>query len=239
MGIIILRYYLSLKKICPSVKVLYFIFFPLLLQAQKDLNLTQLLPESNQKIVRYQPFIFKAKIENAGAITVPTKNIMEVSIQLFGNIVYSAIIPHPNLAPGDSLFFTDEIAFNFSAEYHGEQFCSSVTLINNVDPTPNDQSDCKMVDLLLYPTATGDIGEETENLSIYPNPSNGNFTISQTLSNYQKQDINIFDEFGRSIYAKKGISKTEHIDLTNLTKGFYYISISDNNSLITKKIIIE
>ncbi len=239
MGIIAHSLYKLFKHICPDCKVLICLFFPVFLYSQKDLKLTLLSPDTNKVIIRYHPFIYKVKISNVGNINVLPNDLMEVNIQLFGNNVYTAIVPHSTILPGDSLIFSDIISFNFSAEYHGEQFCSGVGIQNNIDPTPLDQFDCHQIDLLLYPTAVVNVNEGLNNLSIFPNPSNGKFAVLGAYPENDYPDLNIFDSVGRCIYTQKAISAYQDIDISSMPKGLYFISISDHNNLITKKIIVE
>jgi hypothetical protein len=97
-----------------------------------------------------------------------------------------------------------------------------------------------------FTTTSGRAGDHTDNnptVEIYPNPSQGYFTL--TLQNYENVPLNVsvFDGLGKLV-AQPTITITEGqneipIDLTNLTKGVYYLHLSVGESNIHSKIVIE
>ncbi|MEO8760896.1 MAG: LamG-like jellyroll fold domain-containing protein [Bacteroidia bacterium] len=73
--------------------------------------------------------------------------------------------------------------------------------------------------------------------SIYPNPSNGIFSI--TLEN-KILNIEIRNILGERIYTKQISSNDNHIDLSGNPKGVYFYQATDEHSNITTgKIILE
>jgi hypothetical protein len=75
-----------------------------------------------------------------------------------------------------------------------------------------------------------------DNVSIYPNPSNGIINIEFT--NNQNSGLIIRDAFGK-VVLKKNISSTSSIDLTSFSKGLYMIEITSNNQSIIKKLSLK
>jgi len=79
------------------------------------------------------------------------------------------------------------------------------------------------------------------NVSIYPNPSNGNFIIS--LSNISEQvSVQVVDMQGRLIYSQiEGlkVGKENVISLDNVERGVYLISVSSNKGRYTQSIVIQ
>ncbi|HXD91579.1 MAG TPA: T9SS type A sorting domain-containing protein [Bacteroidia bacterium] len=84
-------------------------------------------------------------------------------------------------------------------------------------------------------TASIQKNKAQQTVSIYPNPAQNNFTI-QTSSN-DKQLVNIFDVTGKQVLTQT-INGTTSIDASNLSAGVYNISISGNQSVINKKLVI-
>ena len=78
-------------------------------------------------------------------------------------------------------------------------------------------------------------------IAIYPNPTNGLFTID-TNGLYQLENIKIYSIDGKQVYDNNFYveqSKKE-IDLSNQTKGLYFVEItSKNKSKVIRKLIIE
>lgn len=79
-------------------------------------------------------------------------------------------------------------------------------------------------------------------LSIYPNPSKGNFNIqfNNTTSNEIKVDV--YDMRGRTIFENKYSNQAtfnENIQLNNAQAGVYLVSVTDGNQKIVKRIVIE
>ena len=79
---------------------------------------------------------------------------------------------------------------------------------------------------------------------IYPNPNNGNFTLSYFSNNSSKVNINLIDINGQvkllldNVDVISGNNQIP-IDNSNLTTGYYYVIIKDKNETITVPFIIE
>jgi hypothetical protein len=71
-------------------------------------------------------------------------------------------------------------------------------------------------------------------VTIYPNPSNGRFTISGE-GEYNAQ---IVDVSGKVVYESK-IAETETINLQAFGKGVYFVKLIQNQNSITKTVVIN
>ena len=78
-----------------------------------------------------------------------------------------------------------------------------------------------------------------EVLSIYPNPTNSNITIDLGKNITDNATIEIIDLLGKKLYVKEVSTKTNKINLEGFTNGIYIVKFSNNNGIITKKIIKE
>ena len=84
---------------------------------------------------------------------------------------------------------------------------------------------------------TTGLTEEKENIaSVYPNPSNGLFTIE--LSTKEKQNLQLFDMAGNVVLSQAIENGKATIDANNLAAGIYNISIKGNDSVSNKKLVI-
>ncbi|MFI5141485.1 MAG: T9SS type A sorting domain-containing protein, partial [Bacteroidia bacterium] len=71
--------------------------------------------------------------------------------------------------------------------------------------------------------------------SIYPNPTNSNFTIELNTSN--KQTLQIFDVNGKMILTQTINAKT-NIDASNLAVGVYNLSLISTSGVANKRLVI-
>ena len=79
-----------------------------------------------------------------------------------------------------------------------------------------------------------DINNYTTNFEVFPNPSNGIFTIQNTFD--QKDfSVEIYDILGKKIMQQKD---SNEIDLSSSPKGIYLLKIREGNEIYTKKIIV-
>jgi len=76
-------------------------------------------------------------------------------------------------------------------------------------------------------------------LSVYPNPSTGLLNINFENESVIPESISVFDMIGKKVFDEKGISSTTTLDLTDLKKGIYLVSIKTKTDNYTRKIVIE
>tara|TARA_B100000809_G_C15129820_1_gene527851 strand:- start:1307 stop:3595 length:2289 start_codon:yes stop_codon:yes gene_type:complete len=78
----------------------------------------------------------------------------------------------------------------------------------------------------------------TSSFQIYPNPSSGIFTIKRNQNT--SSNIVIYDLLGKEVYLKNNETNKEiQLDLTDVNKGIYFISIISENERIVKRLIIN
>ncbi|WP_417859778.1 reprolysin-like metallopeptidase [Winogradskyella sediminis] len=86
------------------------------------------------------------------------------------------------------------------------------------------------------------VENELDQLSIYPNPNNGEFNIEFNSKSGEAISVAVYDIRGRSIYAKNYDSVgrfNEAIQLNNAQSGVYLLTIIDGTQKVTKKIIVD
>ena len=80
-------------------------------------------------------------------------------------------------------------------------------------------------------------------VTIYPNPSNGNFTCAIVGFSNQDVNVNIYNSLGQIVYSKTSnenlISYNQNVDLSNLKKGVYFAEVQCGKKLINQKLVIE
>jgi hypothetical protein len=73
--------------------------------------------------------------------------------------------------------------------------------------------------------------------NMYPNPSNGQFTI-QTDEALVNQEVQIFNTIGELVATVQLNSSNTMINLSHLNSGVYMVKLSANNQVINQKINI-
>lgn len=79
-----------------------------------------------------------------------------------------------------------------------------------------------------------------ENITVYPNPTNGKFQITYGDLNFSKNySLEIFNVNGERIHNSVITSLKSEIDLTNQSKGIYFVKFNDGLAILTKKIVVQ
>lgn len=79
-----------------------------------------------------------------------------------------------------------------------------------------------------------------ENVSVYPNPTNGKFHITYGDLNFSKfYGLEIYNVNGERVYKSVITNPKSEIDLTNQAKGIYFVKFNDGLAVLTKKIVIQ
>ena len=80
------------------------------------------------------------------------------------------------------------------------------------------------------------------NFTIYPNPNNGEFTVSLSNPISDKIDIELYDMNGRRIF-ERSFTATQNfnglIRLDNVQSGVYLVRVNDGTNSMTKRLIIN
>ena len=89
------------------------------------------------------------------------------------------------------------------------------------------------------------ISEVADNWSIdvFPNPSNGQFTIDIKTKNNQPVQMRIFNAFGSEVYRENDLvingATSKLVNLNDLPEGIYYLNLHGDGVNIIKKIVIQ
>jgi|GEM_PF-2393842 len=78
-------------------------------------------------------------------------------------------------------------------------------------------------------------------VAVYPNPSNGKFNVEINNEKANEMNIEIFNVQGQVVYSTS-IYNNEYkgeINISNLSKGIYYLRINDGSNVNTKKILLQ
>ena len=77
------------------------------------------------------------------------------------------------------------------------------------------------------------------NLSVYPNPTEGQFTLSFENPNNEQFEVRIFDLSGRIISTLEVKNNMTVLDLHKASNGTYFLTLSNSSMSITKSIVVN
>ncbi len=82
-----------------------------------------------------------------------------------------------------------------------------------------------------------------ERLSFFPNPSKGVFELSFTLPESGTMTVRIVDAAGKEVFKETKLlfsgQYNKQLDISNNTKGIYFVQIIQNNKVLNKKIVVQ
>jgi hypothetical protein len=75
-------------------------------------------------------------------------------------------------------------------------------------------------------------------LSLYPNPANGRFSIDQSGEKLDRNaQLRLYNIYGAVVHEQTGVEGS--IDVAHLAKGMYIVRVNSNNRLYTGKLLIN
>lgn len=87
------------------------------------------------------------------------------------------------------------------------------------------------------------LSSSTNDITIYPNPSNGVYSILFSNKTNEKPSLEVINVLGQIVYTKilsgAGSNLTETLDLSNQANGIYLVRINNGTETIAKKIVKE
>ncbi|MBL4669186.1 MAG: T9SS type A sorting domain-containing protein [Flavobacteriales bacterium] len=125
------------------------------------------------------------------------------------------------------------------ANYNGEDVLGIWTLtIDDMANQDGGSLDSWELDICFNTTVTG-VNENvvSNDISIYPNPNIGLFTLNTTGS--KNVTVKVMNTQGQIIFSKNNINVIEQIDLSNSAKGIYFVTVTSDKGVTTQKITIQ
>jgi hypothetical protein len=125
-----------------------------------------------------------------------------------------------------------------TSDLNGNIFNATSQGVYEIAYTYTDGNGCTNADTLTY-NINCMLGLEilgaNGTISIYPNPSNGNFTINSGIT--ISGTVELFDEMGRLVYAQAvSQMKNKQFEVKNLAPGIYNITITNGSDVYSGKL---
>jgi hypothetical protein len=79
---------------------------------------------------------------------------------------------------------------------------------------------------------------ETEEITLYPNPNNGSFTISTNFDPQEITSVQVYSSLGQIVYQQNGW-KQENIQLPTSYKGVYIVKFTTKHNTFYQKMIVQ
>ncbi len=97
--------------------------------------------------------------------------------------------------------------------------------------------------IITVDNCVGIIENDALNISVFPNPNNGIFTIKLNGNDYSSADMKVVDAYGKVVFEQHNIQingdyKT-NVDLSNQSQGVYFIFVSGDQKSFTKKFLLK
>ncbi len=170
-------------------------------------------------------------------------DVKDTLVSLWNNEVISSNLAIDNTWLPDSVVYeygaTDDLwnsnltpeivnssSFGIAFQMKTLKWCTGATL-GNIELTIHLKSPVLSTDMIL----------ETNDLSIFPNPTSGNFTIDSYRGIVEA--YRILGTNGELVSDKITSNGSIEINTSNLNKGIYFIQVMIGGNWITKKIVIE
>ncbi len=148
-----------------------------------------------------------------------------------------------SIGKGSFLFMGNQSAYqqftiniNYKSSALADTFVIQVANINSNSASPSTSAFLDDFDLFLS-NSVDEINQDIS-LELYPNPNEGNFTISFSDLHVLPQQIEIFNSVGQIVYSKEIASQKFNVELDQ-PSGIYFARINTNKGMVVKRIIIN
>lgn len=98
-----------------------------------------------------------------------------------------------------------------------------------------DANGCSLCDSVSIGNTNGIVEYNSTFISVYPNPSNGEFRISGFKTN---AELSIYNCVGELVYKTNMLRKQENVNITSMPFGIYLLQIRSDSKIFTKKMIL-
>jgi plastocyanin len=175
-----------------------------------------------------------------------TFNPATITISVGDNVDFSLATIHNAIEVSQATWTANgnsPLSGGFSVPFGGGTVASDKLTVGTHYYVCEPHASMGMKGMIIVEGSTGIAEKHSDDkITIYPNPSIGNFNLkiatSQSLKNY---DLEVYDVKGKTVFEKSGIQQNSisPIDVANLPKGTYLIKLFNKSEEYTRKIVIK
>ncbi len=128
---------------------------------------------------------------------------------------------------------------NFTVNIGPKTDLDTMIIMFNLTSDMGKKSTAKVLidDLSLAYNDTGVHQEEAETVGIYPNPSNGSFTLKRDKN--ENCTVSVIDVLGNVVFSEVMNTNSKNYDLSTLEKGMYFVRVSTNEITQNTSLVIQ
>jgi len=134
-----------------------------------------------------------------------------------------------------SAIATDALGNNYAAGYFLSATLNFGTTDLNVMGSADNASDLFLAKIGKGATGMNSL-ESSDNISIYPNPSNGIFIIERDGGRGTGDEVEIYNALGEIVFKTKIANEKTEIDLTANANGIYFVRVVSRDKMYSAKI---
>jgi hypothetical protein len=112
---------------------------------------------------------------------------------------------------------------------------NNITAVNTGIYTFTNVTAKHTISATFVPTTGAPATGGTNELSLYPNPTDGQLTIDN--GELTIENVEIFDVLGRLCHVETRHATSLQLDISHLPSGIYFVKIKTETGIITKKIV--
>ncbi|MDG1347410.1 MAG: T9SS type A sorting domain-containing protein [Crocinitomicaceae bacterium] len=191
-------------------------------------------------------FLYKVRViaSNPSTIGAPCPNTLIITQVAQLNQIIAA--PNDTACVGDTITLTAINPANSYSWSTGDTSATiNVTQTGNYSVTTTDFLGCETdtSKAVVFEVCNLGLEEETTPLSfdVFPNPSNGNFTLTNFISHQNQVDLRIINLLGQTVYSQLKINTkmAGKVEVHLMKKGAYFVEVSEGNNQLRKKLIVQ
>lgn len=176
---------------------------------------------------------------NGGTLSITNSNLTQIKTTTVDSNIRNNVVHTGNGNNGPN---SQQFSFDWTAPATGIETVTFYAVGNAANNNGSNSGDNIYTTSLVADANTTGITEDIlqRKIAVYPNPSNGKFQLEiSSLQFNNNYNLKVINATGEIIYQSAINNPITKIDLSDKSKGSYYLNIFDKQTSLTKKVIIH